>query len=407
MQKEIILSVLFNRKFLRKMHNYQLSIIIPTKNRQYYCLYAIRQILSHGWKQVEICIQDNSDNNGLEDDIKKLGAVNVNYNYHPGVLSFVDNFSEAVSLAHGDYLCMIGDDDGVLPDIIALVQEMIYIDADAAIPELNFIYFWPSNLGIVENGDKGTMVCHLDREFIFHRTRVVNSQKAVYKLLRRGVQNYLRLNIPRLYHGIVKKSALEVIKETTGNYFGGLTPDMYMAIALSQVCNKVIKVNYSVTISGICPKSGSSDSATGKHTGDLNEAPHFRGHNEYKWENIIPSFYSVDTIWADSLFHALRDFQRTDMIRQFNLNLFAGICMEKYPEYRNMILNHAINNNCSISIIRYSLFKYKLGVLIQRVKRKIKKLFCRGIGKNTTHTSNISNISEAEDRVIVIINSAK
>ena len=94
-----------------------LSIIIPTKNRQVYCLKSIRQILGVVSKDVEIIVQDNSDDNSLSEEFKSQEFEMVKYNYHSGVLSFVDNFSEAVSLCSGKYVCMIGDDDGVLPII--------------------------------------------------------------------------------------------------------------------------------------------------------------------------------------------------------------------------------------------------------------------------------------------------
>ena len=44
-----------------------LSIIIPTKNRQVYCLKSIRQILGVVSKDVEIIVQYNSDDNSLSE----------------------------------------------------------------------------------------------------------------------------------------------------------------------------------------------------------------------------------------------------------------------------------------------------------------------------------------------------
>lgn len=379
---------------------YILSIVIPTKNRSYYCLYAVKQILSLQLHDVEICIQDNSDTDDLSKELSLLNAENIIYNYHPGILSFVDNFSEAVSLAHGDYLCMIGDDDGILPVIINLVEDMKNQNAEAAIPALNFIYFWPSNQGIIDKGDNGVLISHLSSEYKLHSGKQVNNSKAVTELLKNGIQNYISFDMPRLYHGVVRKDALEKIKEKTGHYFGGLTPDMYMSTALSLVCNKVIRVNYSVTISGICPSSGSSDSATGKHTGELKQAPHFRGHDHYHWDDLVPTFYSVDTIWADTLFHTLRDFHREDLFNYYNISLFTGLCVKKYPEYSNTVLTYAYNRNCSDSSIKIELFKYKFEQLSLRVLRKIKRSLKSGIGKTTIKECNIGDIFAAQKRIM-------
>ena len=379
------------------MSKYLLSIIIPTRNRQQYCKSAVEQVISHRWENVEVCIQDNSDEDALRNWVDKQNNPNIVYNYHSGILSFVDNFSEAVSLAHGDYLCMIGDDDGILPSILPLVEEMSRQQADAAIPALNYIYFWPSEQHIVENNEKGLLISHLHTENPRKSPKLIFDIKGeIVKLLRNGIQGYTSFDIPRLYHGIVRRDILEKVKAATGHYFGGLTPDMYMAVALSLTCKSVLKVNYSVTISGICPTSGSSDSATGKHTGELKDAPHFRGHDEYIWEKMMPAFYSVDTIWGDTLFHALQEFGREDLTKLFNLPLFLGICIEKYPEYSNLLLQHAKEHGCTKTIIKVQQIKYKMKVFEKRVNNKLRRSFLQMIGKPITRKDTAPNILTAE-----------
>lgn len=342
---------------------YILSIIIPTKNRQKYCLAAIHQILSLNLSGIEICIQDNSNTDELRDEISNIASENIVYNYHKGVLSFVDNFSEAVGLAHGEYLCMIGDDDGILPSIIDMVKHMKANSIDSLIPSLGAVYYWPSDKPIVANGEKGVLTL----SYLHTKAKYTNSRKALVKLLKGAVQNYTSLDLPRLYHGIVSKKCLEEIKQQTGKYFGGLTPDIYMAVALSFVCRKTLRIDTPVTISGICPTSGSTASATGRHTGSLKDAPHFRGHTDYHWDEHIPAFYSVDTIWAETLMQALTMFKRDDLKLFFNLSLFEIICLKKYPKYENIVKEHAEKEHISI----ISMKKQDLLLRIQMLKKKI------------------------------------
>ncbi len=388
------------------MSKYLLSIIIPTRNRQKYCKAAVSQILDHGWENVEVCIQDNSEDDSLREWIESLHSEQVVYNYHLGTLSFVDNFSEAVSLANGKYLCMIGDDDGVLPSIFNLIDEMKNENADAAIPALSYIYFWPSEQHIVKNGEKGVLIAHLYAEQPKRKPKIiVGGERGLIKLLKNGVQDYYGFDIPRLYHGIVKRDILEEVKKKTGHYFGGLTPDMFMAAALSVTCKKILRVNYSVTISGICPKSGSSDSATGKHTGELKDAPHFRGHDSYVWDSLIPSFYSVDTIWGDTLLHALKELDKNDLVRYFNLALFSGLCVNKYPEYGNLILNHAFQHGCSLNSIKLNLFRFRIKGFAKKVSSKLNRtFFCKGLGKNNFNVEGLLDINEAEKKILEFYN---
>ena len=350
---------------------YILSIIIPTKNRQKYCLAAIRQILSLNLSEIEICIQDNSDTDILRNEISSIASENIVYNYHEGVLSFVDNFSEAVSLSHGEYLCMIGDDDGILPSIMDMVRFMKGKGIDSLIPSLGAVYYWPSDNPIVANGEKGVLTL----SYLRSKARYTNSQKALLKLLKGAVQNYTSLDMPRLYHGIVKKTCLEDIKEQTGKYFDGLTPDIYMAVALSFVCKKTLRIDTPITISGICPTSGSNDSATGKHTGKLEDAPHFRGHTNYHWDEHIPAFYSVDTIWAETLMQALTMFKRDDLKSKFNMSLFEIICLKKYPEYENIIKEHAKKEFVSIISMKKQNLFLRLKILKKKILNKLNPKF--------------------------------
>ena len=99
-------------------NKYLLSVVIPTRNRQEYAIQAIKQVLNVTGEETQIVIQDNSDNTTLYDSIKEINTSRVKYNHHEGILSFVDNFEKAVSLAEGRYITLIGDDDGVLGKMI-------------------------------------------------------------------------------------------------------------------------------------------------------------------------------------------------------------------------------------------------------------------------------------------------
>ena len=64
--------------------DYLLSIIIPTRNRNYYCLEAVKEIIEVcnilKTNQIEIVIQDNSDRDSLRESLTSLNANNIKYN---------------------------------------------------------------------------------------------------------------------------------------------------------------------------------------------------------------------------------------------------------------------------------------------------------------------------------------
>ena len=349
------------------MGEYLLSIIIPTKNRQKYCMIAVKEILKFKNDVIEVVIQDNSDSDILRGELEALKNRSLKYHYHPGSLSFVDNFSEAVSLATGRYICMIGDDDSVLPNIISVTENANANEYDAIIPGLNAVYCWPTEKPFIKHAENG----YLCLSFVKDKVYEVNLEKGLTQLLAHGGQGYQGYDLVRLYHGIVKKDCIEEVIRLTGKCFDGLTPDIYISVALSLICKKVLRLGYPITISGICPRSGSSDSATGKHTGKLQDAPHFKGHKNYQWDKKAPLIYSVESIWAETVCHALRNFKQDAYYQEFRVDVLDAICLSKYPQFKNEILKHAKEFNFSNLRIRYLSLKYKLVAFLNRVAKKL------------------------------------
>jgi len=369
-----------------------LSVVIPTKNRQKYCFAAVKQILSLQLDGIEIVVQDNSDENLLQKQIESFHAPNIRYNYTSEILSFVDNFSNALSMATGDYICMIGDDDGILPNILDVVMMAKEKGYDAVIPGLNAVYMWPSLQPIMKNGENGyLMVTQLSRK----EKTVEDVKNNLISLLKQGGQNYQQLNIPRLYHGIVSRNSLEKVYSATGKYFDGLTPDIYMATALCFTCKKVFKLYYPITVSGICPKSGSADSATGRHTGKLENAPHFRGHSKYEWEDRVPSIYSVESIWAETILHALKNFQQEPVSKYFSIEILDSICLNRYPQFREIILSHASKYKIPLWKLYYLIYSRQSLLLLKKIVRKI---FRRR--KTVVKYTNVSDIEFAVNLVM-------
>ena len=145
-----------------------------------------------------------------------------------------------------------------------------------------------------------------------------------------------------------------------------------MATALALVCKRVLRVDYPITISGICPTSGSTDSATGKHTGKLENAPHFRGHINYQWDNKIPAFYSVETIWAETYIKALNDFKCIELINSFNLKVLYKECVKKYPQFMEIIIAASTANNIEIPSTTKSNSFNSLLVLWHKIMHRLK-----------------------------------
>jgi glycosyltransferase involved in cell wall biosynthesis len=130
-----------------------LSILIPTRNREEYALKVITHILEIKDERFEVVIYNNSDSNQLADLLKFNKDSRLKYFYNGSVLSFVDNFSLGIEECKGEFISIIGDDDGINPVMLEVVDWAIQNRIDAITPSLQLVYYWPGSGVNSESGN--------------------------------------------------------------------------------------------------------------------------------------------------------------------------------------------------------------------------------------------------------------
>lgn len=382
-----------------------LSIIIPTRNRQKYAISAITSILSISVTDLELVVQDNSDSRDLEECIRNnVDDTRLKYNYTSTPLSMIDNFNTAVDLASGKYLCLIGDDDGVNPEIIEATQWADMNNIDALKPTISASYLWPES-GVssilFKNVSSGVFTIN---PFSGKVTKP-NPEVEMKKVVLNGGLNYLETEIPRLYHGIVKRKCLNKVREKTGAFFGGLSPDIFAALGVANFSKNVVSIDYPLTIAGVSKPALSAR----EHADNLKDL-HFIRYNRvtYKWADIIPRFWSVETTWADTTIAVLKALERKDLLRDFNLPFLCANCIAAHPKYKRIILRdmyksfRIMNKNQLVGTFQfcYSLLlccRHGRVLLIKLIPERIKRIL--RVLCNVTRINDVKDIVEATNEL--------
>ena len=100
-----------------------LSIVVPTKNRYYYLKYLIQLIEELQSDEIEMVIQDNSDDNEeFQNYLKEKKYSFIRYDYVKGQIPMSDNSDRAILNSTGEYICFLGDDDGFTKYLLEGVQ---------------------------------------------------------------------------------------------------------------------------------------------------------------------------------------------------------------------------------------------------------------------------------------------
>jgi glycosyltransferase involved in cell wall biosynthesis len=231
----------------------RLSICLPSRNRQKYLKQAIIDILKHDRDDFQLVIADNSTDPGIMNDFIQpyLNDPRVCFlPSQPTTLSMVDNWERCVKSTTGDWVCIIGDDDYLDPDVIDIISriETSYADADV-VSWTRIAFNWPEQRPYHANIvlQLGNGIHKVDRDYL-HRAMFYWEGGAAIP------------NCPFcLYHGAVSRRALNALLTRYGEpLFQYPTMDYENTIKLQFVAKGFVYVDRPFSVLGVCPESNSA-----------------------------------------------------------------------------------------------------------------------------------------------------
>lgn len=276
-----------------------LSILIPTKDRYDTLMEVIGEIAKHiDDNRLEIVVCDNS---AVPDDqrVKQLIKLDIRISYYHSDddLPIVDNTEKGIAHCRGRYICFIGDDDLVSPHIMEVVDWLEREGGDCLIyPPAR--YWWTSVVFAKESRFQKPGVFWLPRECA-GTVRRHDSAAELKSVLARGGVAYL--NLPRLYHGIVSRHAIERIRSRFGRYVPGSSPDMALSMALALTTTSYLSIDYPVTVFGASRNSGGGLTAARKHYGRIEDQRMLPRDILDNWDNRLPRVWSEQVIYPQTI----------------------------------------------------------------------------------------------------------
>ncbi len=323
-----------NTKMMKPDASPLLSLVVPTKNRQEYAISLLQGVRACEAPELEVIVQDNSDDTTLQELVSGLNDPRIRYFHCAEPLNMHQNFDLAINKARGEYVCAMGDDDGIIiPAALASLHRAKSRGADALLTEM-YSYSWP---GIVHRiwGDMGGPVSSA-RVFPGIREQLLDPVVALEELFRRGSVGGLGL-LPRIYHGYVSRTSLNALKEHCGTYFPGSSPDLANAVALVPFVDTMLFDPSVTLISGHSPRSGGGQGTAGQHHGELEDVSHLPPETLNNWDPAIPRFWSGTTIYAQSAVEAARAVDLSPA-QTFNYKAVCVGCLIYQPtKYRKHI----------------------------------------------------------------------
>lgn len=282
----------------------KITVAIPTiAGREKYLAACLITCISQDCEELEILVSDNSVNQSAKSVVEQFQDKRIRYVNPPTYLPMSKHWDFVVSQVSGDIFTIIGDDDGLMPNCINRVQDLLNQHGLKIIHHSLCNYFWPD---YSENNLKNKII-------FFHKgdkNITIESGHETFKNFCNGQARYV--DGPMVYHNFIPTNIVQKLMKD-GVFFRRAAPDVYSSVALSATCESYISTSEFLTISGQSAKSnGNAVRIDGK------DGQTFMSEMKI---NFKPRFSSktIQLALLDCIYEVIDNYQRQEMQVEINI----------------------------------------------------------------------------------------
>ena len=226
------------------------SIVIPTRDRPDTLEFTLRTCLAQDWQDLELIVSDNFSPPQTREVIEKHSDPRLRYVRTPAPLAMTDSLEFAVAQAKGQYVIILGDDDGLLCHALPVIDRILRATNTPVLRWDSAVYNWPNIRNPHFQSD--TLLLPLSQTNSTHSLHVCNSSKLIQDAVN-GAISYS--DLPIIFASAIRRDLLQQLRSRTGRIFKTRTPDVYTAFAVAAVAGEYYSLRAPL---GICGRSGNS-----------------------------------------------------------------------------------------------------------------------------------------------------
>lgn len=233
-------------------HTCKFSIVIPTRDRCETLPFAMRTVLAQSFDDFEVVVCDNCSSDATPSSVAEFQDSRVKYFRSETSLAMSDSWELAVSLAQGEFIIIIGDDDGLMPGALSRLAAILQQSPCSVVRWERVGYRWPNvEPQLLPN-------CISIPLGLQQQTK---SSSAVIRKVLRQPSRYLSL--PMLYNSAVSHDLIRELKKRTGRVFSHSSPDVYSGFAVAKLAKTFVSLQRPMSINGGSAKSNGLTSIYG------------------------------------------------------------------------------------------------------------------------------------------------
>ena len=226
------------------------SVLLPTRNGGAYLRDAIASVLDQPYEDMELVVSDNASNPETRAVVSKfVHDKRLKYLRLEQVVPVTDNWNHALKASCGDYIAMIGDDDGLLPHFFETLDATLKRHGQPDCVTYNGLTFvFPASMSGQPEAYFAERHFRFGSEYVGDREI---SREVRNHLVRQMFQFKVRFPL-NMQLTLFSRRAAEAIRGAT---FRPPFPDHYALNSLLLVANKFVYIPDRLVVVGVSPKS--------------------------------------------------------------------------------------------------------------------------------------------------------
>jgi glycosyltransferase involved in cell wall biosynthesis len=228
------------------------SVLLPTRNRLDLLSYAIETVRRQDYPDWEIIVSDNCSDEDISGYVRCLSDDRIKYVRIPQPIPVTDNWNNALDLSQGDYIIMLGDDDGLMRGYFSMLKHVIEEhDSPDFIYTSALLYAYPS---VMPGYPDGYLRTYTSKKIYRAACEPFRLTKKEATMLVEHSLNFRMHFDYNMQFFFVSRKLVNQLKQY-GPFYQSPYPDYYASNAMMLKADHIVVVPKPLVAIGISPKS--------------------------------------------------------------------------------------------------------------------------------------------------------
>lgn len=306
--------------------NPRFSVVLPTRNRPETLRHALATCLAQDFDNYEIIVCDNSDPEQAREVAAVVAAAEsprIRHLPSDRPLAMSANWERGLSEAKGEYVTVLGDDDGLMPYALRELDRLASRTGAKAIRWQRIIYTWRT-IGV--EGEANLLIVPMSRT-----QGELDGRTQIAKVMRFEAGSD---TLPMIYCSVIHRDLIAQHRQAAGRVFLNVYPDIYSAFSFGYLVGQYVSISVPMSIAGL--SHASNGVATLMKEKKTSVATDFSRLNEvfgYVRHPLVPDRMILGPVHiADSFLHAKDALFPQDEALPFDRKDFTQRCLGAIPE---------------------------------------------------------------------------